>query len=90
MDALLKKQSPQYRCNKGQNGSDRGRTQLPRRDTPADPFPLLTHSLIFTMHRMNVDPKNPTMPDRDRLVLSKGHTAPALYAVLAERGFFPC
>lgn len=41
------------------------------------------------MARMNVDPTNPTMADRDRLVLSKGHTAPALYAVLAHRGFFP-
>lgn len=40
-------------------------------------------------HRMYVDPKNPSMPDRDRLVLSKGHTAPALYAVLAQKGFFP-
>ena len=38
---------------------------------------------------MNIDPKNPKMADRDRLVLSKGHTAPALYGVLAERGFFP-
>ena len=38
---------------------------------------------------MNIDPKNPKMEDRDRLVLSKGHTAPALYGVLAERGFFP-
>lgn len=38
---------------------------------------------------MNIDPKNPKMADRDRLVLSKGHTAPALYATLAERGFFP-
>ena len=38
---------------------------------------------------MNVDPKNPKAADRDRLVLSKGHTAPALYAALAERGFFP-
>lgn len=38
---------------------------------------------------MNVDPKNPKMPDRDRLVLSKGHTAPALYGVLAEKGFLP-
>ena len=37
---------------------------------------------------MNVDPKNPKMESRDRFVLSKGHTAPALYAVLAERGFF--
>lgn len=38
---------------------------------------------------MNIDPKNPDNPDRDRFVLSKGHTAPALYAVLAERGYFP-
>ena len=38
---------------------------------------------------MNVDPTNPSMKDRDRFVLSKGHTAPALYSVLAERGFFP-
>ena len=38
--------------------------------------------------QMNIDPKNPTMENRDRFVLSKGHAAPALYAVLAERGFF--
>ena len=37
---------------------------------------------------MNVDPKNPQWENRDRFVLSKGHTAPALYAVLAEKGFF--
>jgi transketolase len=41
------------------------------------------------MHKLNVDPKNPQMPDRDRLVLSKGHCSPALYSVLAIRGFFP-
>lgn len=40
-------------------------------------------------NRMNIDPKNPAMEDRDRLVLSKGHTAPALYSVLANRGYFP-
>ena len=39
--------------------------------------------------KMHVDPKNPEMADRDRLVLSKGHCAPALYSTLAERGFFP-
>lgn len=39
-------------------------------------------------HRMNVDPAQPKKEDRDRLVLSKGHAAPALYAVLAEHGFF--
>ena len=38
---------------------------------------------------MNVDPKNPKMDDRDRFVLSKGHVAPALYSVLAHKGFFP-
>ena len=38
---------------------------------------------------MRVDPTNPSDPTRDRFVLSKGHTAPALYATLAERGFFP-
>lgn len=38
---------------------------------------------------MNVDPKDAHAADRDRLVLSKGHTAPALYAVLAEKGYFP-
>lgn len=37
---------------------------------------------------MNIDPKNPDWEDRDRFVLSKGHCAPALYAVLAEKGFF--
>lgn len=46
---------------------------------------LLTYLYFAKMH---VDPKNPKMQSRDRLVLSKGHTAPALYAVLAERGFF--
>ena len=38
---------------------------------------------------MNVDPKNPKMENRDRFVLSKGHCAPALYAALANCGFFP-
>lgn len=38
---------------------------------------------------MNIDPENPKWEERDRLVLSKGHTAPALYGALAERGFFP-
>lgn len=39
--------------------------------------------------KMNIDPKNPRMEGRDRFVLSKGHTAPALYSTLAHRGFFP-
>jgi len=47
---------------------------------------LLTY-LYF--EKMNVDAEHPDMPDRDRLVLSKGHCAPALYSVLALKGFFP-
>ncbi len=39
--------------------------------------------------KMNVDPKKPDDPDRDRFVLSKGHTSPALYAALALKGYFP-
>ena len=39
--------------------------------------------------QMNVDPKDPQKADRDRLVLCKGHAAPMLYRVLAEKGFFP-
>ncbi len=46
---------------------------------------ILTY--LYFAH-MNIDPKNPKWEDRDRFVLSKGHTAPALYAVLAHRGFF--
>lgn len=47
---------------------------------------------IFTylyFQELHVDPKHPQDPDRDRFVLSKGHTAPGLYAALANRGFFP-
>ncbi len=41
------------------------------------------------MYKLNVKPENPQWEDRDRFVLSKGHTAPALYGALALRGFFP-
>lgn len=47
---------------------------------------------VFTylyFEEMNIDPKDPKKEDRDRFVLSKGHTAPGLYSVLAERGYFP-
>ncbi|MBQ5399266.1 MAG: transketolase [Ruminococcus sp.] len=46
---------------------------------------------IFTylyFNEMNVDPENPTNPDRDRFVLSKGHCCPSMYAVMAMRGYF--
>lgn len=44
---------------------------------------------VLYFNQMNIDPKNPKMEDRDRLVLSKGHASPALYSILAQRGFFP-
>ena len=47
---------------------------------------------IFTFlyfEELNIDPKNPDMEERDRFVLSKGHTAPGLYSALANRGYFP-
>ncbi len=40
-------------------------------------------------NEMNIDPENPAMDSRDRFVLSKGHAAPALYSVMAQRGYFP-
>ena len=52
----------------------------------------LSAAEVFTylyFKEMNIDPANPKWDGRDRFVLSKGHTAPGLYSVLAERGFFP-
>jgi transketolase len=52
----------------------------------------LSATEIFTylyFEEMNIDPKNPKDPNRDRFVLSKGHTAPGLYSTLAHRGFLP-
>ena len=52
----------------------------------------LSATEVFTylyFEEMNIDPKNPKKADRDRFVLSKGHTAPGLYSALAHRGYFP-
>lgn len=52
----------------------------------------LSAAEVFTylyFEEMNIDPANPKKADRDRFVLSKGHTAPGLYSALANRGFFP-
>jgi transketolase len=53
--------------------------------------PLSVVEILVTLyfHELRVDPLQPTLPDRDRLVFSKGHAAVALYAVLAERGYLP-
>lgn len=52
-------------------------------------FSIIETLVALYFDTMKCDPKNPHDPDRDRFVLSKGHTAPAIYAVLAEAGFYP-
>jgi transketolase len=56
---------------------------------PGGSFSALEIILTLYSGEMRFDPKNPTWPERDRFVLSKGHGVPALYAVMAERGYFP-
>ncbi len=74
----------------GRPGSSAERT--PGRPASRPPGGSLSAADILTalyFRVLDVDPSSPHWPDRDRFVLSKGHAAPALYAVLAERGFFP-
>lgn len=52
-------------------------------------FSIADMLAVLYSHVMNVDPEDPENPDRDRLIVSKGHAAAAIYAVLANRGFFP-
>lgn len=87
MDAILKKQL-EITATKVRMGIIEG-VYNAKAGHPGGSLSVTDMLTYLYMARMNVDPKNPTMADRDRLVLSKGHTAPALYAVLAHRGFFP-
>jgi len=52
-------------------------------------FSMIDVLTALFYHEMQYDVQNPKKPDRDRFILSKGHTAPALYAILADVGFFP-
>lgn len=52
-------------------------------------FSMAEIMTVLYYKAMNIDPANPDKPDRDRLVLSKGHCSPVMYATLARRGFFP-
>lgn len=52
-------------------------------------FSIMDALTVLYFHTMHIDPANSKMPDRDRFVLSKGHCSPAMYAVLALRGYFP-
>ena len=63
-------------------------TALRARAIPAVPCPATEALVALYFDVMKVDPKNPKDPARDRFVLSKGHAAPALYGVLAAKGFF--
>jgi transketolase len=56
---------------------------------PGGALSVLDILVVLYYKIMKIDPGNCLAPDRDRLVLSKGHACPALYAVLADRGFFP-
>lgn len=87
MDATLKKQL-EITAAKVRMGIIEGVYQA-KAGHPGGSLSVADMLTYLYMARMNVDPKNPEMADRDRLVLSKGHTAPALYSVLAQRGFFP-
>ena len=55
---------------------------------PGGSFSVTDILVALYFDEMNIDPKNPTMSGRDKLVLSKGHAVPALYAVLGERGYY--
>lgn len=73
-------------------GVRRGIVQATHAAKSGHPGGSLGAADIFTtlyFKEMNIDPQNPHMENRDRFVLSKGHTAPGLYAALALRGFFP-
>lgn len=87
MDELLKKEL-EITATKVRMGIIEG-TYNAKSGHPGGSLSITDTLTYLYFHRMNVDPKYPKNPDRDRLVLSKGHTAPALYSVLANRGFFP-
>lgn len=55
----------------------------------AGPLGMADIFTVMYFHVLNQDPKNPTWPDRDRLVLSNGHICPVLYATMAQAGYFP-
>ncbi len=52
-------------------------------------FSIVEALVCLYYEKMNIDPQNPALEKRDRFVLSKGHAGPALYAVLADKGYFP-
>lgn len=86
MDAITKKQLEQTAC-KVRIGIIEG-VHAAKSGHPGGSLSIAEILTYLYFKEMNVDPKDPKNPNRDRFVLSKGHAAPALYATLAERGYF--
>lgn len=86
MDAITKKQFEQIAC-KIRIGIIEG-VHAAKAGHPGGSLSIAEILTYLYFKEMNIDPKNPKDPKRDRFVLSKGHAAPALYATLAERGYF--
>ncbi len=87
MDAKIKKELQKTAC-KVRMGVIEG-TYNAKSGHPGGSLSISDTLTYLYYSKMNVDAKAPENADRDRFVLSKGHTAPALYAVLAQKGFFP-
>lgn len=87
MDELLKKQLQITAC-KVRMGIIEG-VYNAKSGHPGGSLSIADTLTYLYFAKMNVYPNDPKLADRDRFVLSKGHTAPALYSVLAHRGFFP-
>ena len=86
MDSLTEKTLKQVAC-KVRMGIIEG-THAAKAGHPGGSLSCTDILTYLYFKHMNIDPQNPKMENRDRFVLSKGHAAPALYAVLAQRGFF--
>ena len=87
MDELLKKQLMKTAC-KVRMGIIEG-VYNAKSGHPGGSLSIADVMTYLYFAKMNIYPDSPTCPDRDRFVLSKGHTAPALYSTLANRGYFP-
>ena len=87
MDASKKKELQKLAC-KVRMGVIEG-TYNAKSGHPGGSLSISDTLTYLYFNKMNVDPRDPENADRDRFVLSKGHTAPALYSVLALKGFFP-
>ena len=87
MDAAIKKNLQKTAC-KVRMGVIEG-TYNAKSGHPGGSLSISDTLTYLYFNKMNIDPADPENENRDRLVLSKGHTAPALYSVLAQRGYFP-